>query len=357
MEKSEGPAAGPEFRGIERVSKGLSFLHPRDRKIRANAHYSARWLLPPGASAEKPAERAVFLLHGLNEKNWDKYSSWAEALARKAEAAVLMLPIAFHMERAPAFWSEPAAMRALSAARTKFFPGLRGSSLANAAMSRRLEEAPSRMMRAGLQSATDLDDLLGLLRSGGVAGVSPGAAVGFFGYSIGAFLLQALAIRDPSFLESSRAFLFSGGPFLSGMDPVSRYIMDSRAHERLVGYWVRDLRDELRGDPETRDFAEGTEEGRAFVAMCDAKYHPERRREGFRAAARRMFLLNLASDRVMPPAAARECLGDSGIGFELLDAPAQCGHENPFPPLKEIAGKVGSLFDSVFDRAALFLFA
>ena len=357
MDKAAEDVGGLERLERECRSGGLEYLHERDRAIGSNSRFKVRGSCPRGSRRRSPPSALVLLLHGLNEKNWDKYGPWAEALARRSGAAVLLVPAAFHMERAPALWSEPAAMRELSRARARAIPGLRGSSLANAALSRRLDESPARMLRSGLQTVRDFRDVLALLRAGSLKGIAPGAATGYFGYSIGAFILQAMAIADPLFLADSKAFLFSGGPFLDGMEPVSRYIMDSEAHERLIDYWVRDLRVELRADRATRELAEGTPEGEAFVAMCSPAYHPALREKRFAAAAGRMECLNLSSDSVMPPGAARECLAGSGIGFTVLEAPSQCGHENPFPPLREIADRVGKLFDSVFGRASDFLFA
>ncbi len=49
---------------------------------------------------------ALFFFHGLNEKKWDKYLPWAYELAQRTQKAIILFPIAFHMDRADPIWSD-----------------------------------------------------------------------------------------------------------------------------------------------------------------------------------------------------------------------------------------------------------
>jgi hypothetical protein len=57
---------------------------------------------------------AVLMLHGLNERTWHKYLPWAQRLVETTGKAVILFPIAFHMNRAPSAWSHPRLMRRMS---------------------------------------------------------------------------------------------------------------------------------------------------------------------------------------------------------------------------------------------------
>ena len=51
-------------------------------------------------------DKAILLLHGLNERNWDKYLPWAEFLCLHTGKPVILFPIAFHINRALVTWSK-----------------------------------------------------------------------------------------------------------------------------------------------------------------------------------------------------------------------------------------------------------
>ncbi|MET0403173.1 MAG: DUF6051 family protein, partial [Cystobacter sp.] len=94
-----------------------------------NLSFPYRVLAPEGLER---ASRGVILLHGLNERRWEKYLPWAKALVEGLGVPVFLFPIAFHMERSPALWSEPRPMRQLSRDRQSRLPGLELSYFANA---------------------------------------------------------------------------------------------------------------------------------------------------------------------------------------------------------------------------------
>lgn len=56
------------------------------------------------------AKDAIFLFHGLNEKSWDKYLPWGLKLHEITGKAIILFPIAYHMNRAPLLWNNPRKM-------------------------------------------------------------------------------------------------------------------------------------------------------------------------------------------------------------------------------------------------------
>jgi hypothetical protein len=322
-----------------------------DGSIEENKRVSCPIIRPAGLSGGEALGRACVLLHGLNERGWEKYLPWADALAQKARCAVLLFPISFHMDRAPAAWADFHAMRGVSKDRIARYPGLKASSMANAAISERLDEAPERFYLSGLQAAHDLGDLIGFLRGGEIPGVSPNAKLGSFGYSIGSFLLQCLSLADPAFAAAGKRFLFCGGPYLSAMTPVSKYILDSRAHERLLDAWVYSLEDKLRADPPLERLVM-EKEGRAYLAMVDPRHPQGRRRELLSDGDTKVA--SLLGDEVMPRGAILDSFAGTGVEPRFFDLPPQCTHIAPFNPLGGEAAS--SAFEELFDLAAEHLF-
>ena len=53
------------------------------------------------------SNEAILLMHGLNERNWNKYLTWAEFLCNSTGKMVILFPIAYHINRSPASWSNP----------------------------------------------------------------------------------------------------------------------------------------------------------------------------------------------------------------------------------------------------------
>lgn len=339
------PQEGPAAKAYE------PFVEP-DRFIGENRHVRCSIVRPMESRTGTDIGRACVLLHGLNERSWDKYRNWAQAIADKANCAVVLFPIAFHMDRAPESWASFPLMRVLSKDRVARYPGLRKSSMANAALSERLDEAPDRFYRSGLMAALDLVDLVDRIRAGDVPGIASGADLGFFGYSIGAYLLQCMALADSGFAASGRRFLFCGGPYLSAMRPESKYIMDSRAHERLLDFWVYNLSEALRSDEELADLLDTTG-GRAYRAMVDPKYPQLDRRDLFSDGNTRVAALS--GDEVMPKDAIERFFSGTGVIPTFFDLPASCTHIAPFNPIG--GGQAAAdAFVAVFDLAVEHLF-
>lgn len=54
------------------------------------------------------SEEVIFLFHGLNEHSWYKYLPWAKTLVERTGKAVILFPIAFHMNRIMPEWENHA---------------------------------------------------------------------------------------------------------------------------------------------------------------------------------------------------------------------------------------------------------
>ncbi len=348
---SYDPGAAAARPRMASSAEGFATLAAADGQVAENRRVRCPILRPAEARSGEALARACVLLHGLNERGWEKYLGWAQAIADRARCAVILFPIAFHMDRSPASWANLGIMRGVSKDRIARYPGLRQSSMANAAISERLDEDPARFYRSGLMAARDLGDLVGALRSGELPGIAADATLGFFGYSIGAYLLQCLTLADARFAAAGKRFLFCGGPFLSAMTPVSKYILDSRAHERILDFWIHDLEAELHRDAKLATLVD-TPEGRAYRAMVDPRHPQMNRLSAFSDGATRVA--SLEGDDVMPKAAIVDFFEGTGVAPIFLDLPRACTHIAPFNPLGGEA--VRSAFEQLFDEAAAHLF-
>ena len=221
-------------------------LESADRDIVENREFRYSIFAPKidAAPAGHASARPIILLHGLNEKSWDKYLPWAARLAEETDRPVILFPIAFHMNRAPEAWANPREMMGVAKERRRLFPELRTGSFANAALSHRIQFAPQRFVTSGLESYFNIVDLVRDIHEGRHPMFPPGTRVDLFGYSIGASLseLFLMANRDGLFSDS-RAFLFCGGSILDKANPVSKAIMDEEAHRGLQSFLAAFARD------------------------------------------------------------------------------------------------------------------
>ena len=90
---------------IDEFQKGLTptgFCPMTDDRIQENKSFSYAIFTPSG---RKKNNEAIILLHGLNERTWEKYLTWAEYLTHTTGKPVILFPIAFHMNRTPGLWA------------------------------------------------------------------------------------------------------------------------------------------------------------------------------------------------------------------------------------------------------------
>ncbi len=299
---------------------------------------------------------AIILLHGLNERSWNKYIQWGAALASGTGRPVVLFPHAWHMNRSPRSWIDRHLMMPLVTARTSLLPDTRFSTFVNVALSTRMSVSPQRFMLSGYQTVKDLSEFIGLVREGHVPGITAGGPVDIFAYSIGALATQVMMLSEPSPLPAdSRVMLFCGGSAFSMMNGTSKLIMDSRAFEMLLSFYLGWPSGSGRRDQDRfAGLMNDTPEGEAFYAMTSLQRLKDTRGRPFSKWEGRLKAVSLAGDRVIPPEAVREAL--TGADFEVWDPGYPCSHESPFPVLSgENADSADRTFDRLFATAAGFL--
>lgn len=304
----------------------------------------------------------ILFLHGLNEKTWDKYLPWAYKLAALTGKKVLLFPIAFHMSRVPAAWSDRRLMNEVAAIRKRNSEAIEHATFANAAISARIQARPQRFFWSGLQTFYDLLQIVRNIREGQVPGINSSAAIDFFSYSVGSFLSEILLMANTDNLfEKSKLFMFCGGPTLDRMHPNSKFILDSDATIALYSYFTERLDAELKLDPRIQHyFTSAHPAGLYFKSMLN--YHKGRsvREKRFTEMADRLQAISLVNDEVIPSYEVSNTL--QGINRSILvqntimDFTFPYDHITPFPCDTHYEPEVTEAFTTVFTKAAQFLY-
>ncbi|MDR1601797.1 MAG: DUF6051 family protein, partial [Tannerella sp.] len=275
-------------------------------------------------------DKAILLLHGLNERNWEKYLPWAEALAVKTGRAVILFPIAFHMNRTPGSWYNPRILLSYVNRRKEKFTGLDNATFANLALSSRLSESPARFYVSGKESIFNLWQLIKEIKSGQHSLFRENTSINIFAYSIGAFLAQVLLLSNPEKLISgSRLFMFCGGSLFSRMNGNSRDILDKESFCKLKDYFLNDFIHKGLGILKRKeDFIE-----KAFKSMLLFTKYRHYRETFFKENQHRIAAITLKKDTVIPTLGVREALGEKCAGnvLEEMDFPYEYSHQIPFP--------------------------
>lgn len=298
---------------------------------------------------------AIILLHGLNERNWGKYVQWGARLATGTGRPVVLFPIAYHMNRSPRSWVDRHIMMPLVTARASLLPDTRQTTFVNVALSTRLTVSPQRFMISGYQTINDLSEFIRSVSEGRHPHI-PCGPVDVFAYSIGALATQVMMISDPSPLtDVSRVMLFCGGSVFSMMNGTSKLIMDSRAFDILLSFYLSwPAGAKQPGSASFTRLMNGTPEGEAFYAMTSLSRLKVVAGAPFNDTAGRLKAVTFAGDRVIPPDAVSATL--QGADVEIWETEYPFTHENPFPVLTgEKADAVDRTFDRLFDFASSFL--
>ncbi len=311
------------------------------------------WIMTPGKTSGRGA---VVLLHGLNERNWNKYLQWGMRLASDTGRPVVLFPSAYHMNRSPRSWIDRHLMMPLVAARTSLLPDTRLSTFVNVALSTRMSLSPQRFLLSGYQTINDIAQLTGAIREGSHPSLPGGGPVDIFAYSIGALAAQVMMLSRPSLLPGdTRVMLFCGGSAFGLMNGTSKLIMDSRAFERLVSFYLS--WPGHNGPPDDSRFLQimnDTPEGEAFYGMTSLRRLKEVSGTPFRNSDGMFKAVTFAGDRVIPAEAVSATL--RGADLEIWQPEYPFTHENPFPLLAgEQSKAVDSTFDRLFETAARFL--
>jgi hypothetical protein len=326
-----------------------AFVLPIDEKINENLSFQYPVFVPKNV---KRADNAILLLHGLNERSWSKYLTWAEYLCNETGKPVILFPIAFHMNRSPQAWSNPRDLQNVLDVRRKRNGDDRSLSFANVALSERISENPFRFYSSGRQSVYDLAKLMLDIKTGKHELFAENTHIDIFAYSIGAFLSQITMMSNPNGLFSdSKLFLFCGGGIFSSMYGESRSIMDRKAFENLYHYYVHNF----YGEAET--YSPRDEVFESFNRMISPEREQTKRESFFKSLGDKFRGISLQKDKVMPFAGLQESLGVECAGsyIQLLDFPFSYTHENPFPIGAKIRSEeVDMAFNTVFSEITQF---
>lgn len=326
-----------------------------DKEITENIDFRYPVFLPEGKTT---SDKAIILLHGLNEKSWDKYLPWARELVLRTGHAVILFPISFHMNRSPGGWGNPRSMSGLSNFRQDKYEDQTCSSFANAAMSERLDNMPERFALSGYQSIMDLLALVNIVSSGRHPIFQENTEIHFFGYSIGAFLAQVLMIANPNgVFDRSRVVLFAGGTVFSEINGISRFILDEQAFTQLRKYYLNDSSWRRKTLNSYVEVMKVKHIARAFMAMLSPRYFKALREETFSSFKDRTLVMALEEDHVFPADHIAETFDGSGVSVNRIDFPFPYTHESPFPISRdpETAEKVDQWFENIFAEASAFL--
>lgn len=328
-----------------------------DSKIEENRQFNYPVFVP----GHGKNNRAIILLHGLNERDWTKYLPWGEYLAKNTQRTIILFPLAFHMNRGKKEWSDPRCMSNLANSRKVTIGNISQLSFANAALSNRLTEDPLRFYRAGLQSANDLVQLLTQIKNGHYPLLEKDAQVNFMGYSIGAFLTQILFMANPDkLLQHSKAILFCGGTTFNNMFGTSKLIMDNVAYEKLNNFYLNHFEYYPLGGTENHFSFHLQNIIQSFKAMIPLPSLTPFKEKAFSRLSKKINAIGLLKDKVIPAKEIWETLktsyGKKTIPVQLADFPYEYTHENPFPLKKQpFQAQVDQCFEQIFTHIALSL--
>jgi len=310
------------------------------------------------SSQEIKSDELVIFFHGLNEKDWNKYLPWAKHIVQNTGKAVLMFPLAFHINRGALAWGNNRSMQVVSQDRMKLFEGLKESSFTNAAMSTRLHFAPARFFLSGLQTYNDIIQLVQYIRLGNHSLINETASIDFFGYSAGAFLAAIIMMANRNgWFSNSQAVFFCGGSMLSEMRLSSRYIMDSEAYQTIQDFYIHHFTKSLEADKKLYHLFNSTHSGGIFFrSMLSDKFEKENqiREKRLIELSDRILAIGLAKDTIIPFEGIRKTLQgrrkDIPIVCENYELPYKYSHMNPFPYNQKCAEVVEKPYQEIFSR-------
>ncbi len=331
----------------------FEFGEVRDEQVCENRGFTYNIFVPHGCGTS--FNRAIILLHGLNERSWAKYLTWADRLASQTRRPVILFPLAFHMNRTPADWYNPRRTLLWHKLRAASCPDNYEASFANVTLSSRISDDPRRFYTSGMESCYNLSQLLGQIERGEHPLFEGGSHCDLFGYSIGAMAAQVMMIANPDgLLSDSRLFIFMGGSSFTKMNGVARNILDGSSFEALHRYYGNDF---ISSEPLQ---GAGAEFDNAFRMLLRPDHMRREREERLAALGCRVHIVTMRNDKVMTT--------DGAVGLypsdlatrvvEERDFPFEYSHQSPFPAgVKSNNPDVIAAFDSLFNSAANFLLA
>ena len=333
-------------------------VHIKDIEVTENRTFHYHMIRPQG---EEKSRKVTFLFHGFNEKDWTKYLPWAQAICKGTQTAVVLFPIAFHMQRAPKQWSSKREMYKLSEERKKRFPNIIHSTLSNVAISMRLHAMPQRFIWSGLQTYYDIIRFIESCRQGRHPEIDKDFIFNIFAYSIGGFLAQILKLTNYNrYFDQTKVCLFCSGTTFNRLSPVSKFILDSEANVALYSYLVEHFDKMLERDSLLRHFiTEDHAEGKVFHSMLDYKKMREYREGLLQRYESQIFAITLKKDIVIPSFEVVNTLQGAwrniNIRVDEIDFDRNYLHENPFPVEVSYSNQVDEDFRKTFDSVCRFL--
>jgi hypothetical protein len=330
----------------------------KDYHVEENRRFAYHLLKPKNSGKVK---KVIFLLHGFNEKSWDKYLPWAKTICEGTNSAVVLFPTAFHMQRAPQYWSEKRKMFLLSESRKKRFPNVVNSTLSNVAISMRLHAMPQRFIWSGLQTYYDFIQFIEDCKDDKHDHIHKDFTFNIFAYSIGGLLAQILKLSNHrGYFSSSKVCLFCGGAVFNRLSPVSKFIIDSEANVALYSFLIEHFESFLQKDNLLNHYLnEGHMEGEVFHSMLDYQKMRDFREELFKNYEDHFYAIPLKKDRIVPSFEVVNTLKGAyrniNIQVDELDFDHPYTHENPFPVQKAGSKKVNQSFSMVFEKVCDFL--
>ena len=335
---------------IEYEIPGLS----EDHMIFENSRFRYPVFLPEGKTDYK---NVIVLLHGLNERSWNKHLTGARFLAERTGRAVILFPLSYHINRGLPEWSDARKMSALLQKRQLSYPGIKDASVINLALSERLTEHPERFYMSGLQSAFDLIALLKSIQEGRHCFFNVGTKTDIFCYSISCMLIQSLMISNPDhILSNSRIVFFAGGSLFSHLQGVSRFIMDSLAFDAIRTFYTNVLRFKTSLTKGVIPLMMENKFGQAFKTLILPDKFRNIREKSIQQFRNNLMVIALRNDNVIPVEGIRMATGERFFrseNFKIVHFPYSYSHENPFPVLydkwnKEVTKAFLSVFNQVF---------
>jgi len=340
-----------EIRAFQKELLPTEFYPLTDDHIVENNTFSYTIFSP---CKQNKSQEAIILLHGLNERSWNKYLTWAEFLVYETNKPVILFPIAFHMNRTPSLWCNPRQVLPWVSKRKEEVRDNDNLTFANIALSSRLSRHPLRFYASGRESIFNLCQLVQEMKDGKHPLFAKDTTVDLFAYSIGALLSQVMLLANPNEMFShTRLFMFCGGSIFSEMNGNARDIMDKESYERLTGYYQNEFLGE-RNLPHCfpNDIFE-----RAFKSMIRPESLRDERESFFRQACNRIRAISLKNDIVMPTGGIIKALGKASEKIlEELDFSFEYSHQVPFPMnTKSDKEEVDYAFRTILGKAAFFL--
>jgi len=330
----------------------------QDCNISENNDFVYSVLKPEGSGK---LSDAVFLFHGFNEKEWCKYLLWATEIVSRTGKAVVLFPLAFHMNRTKNVWSDKHLMQKISAERTRINPLNKNSSYLNAAISTRIESNPQRFFWSGLQTYYDTIGIFKEIKTGRHPDFKSDCNINILAYSIGCFFSLLMLMADPDKLFcKTKLFCFCGGATFERMNPDSRYILDKSATVALQTYFAEQLESDFKSEKRLSHYlSDNHYEESCFKTMLNYHRYRELREKRLLEIHDRIRAIALEKDYVIPPKEVINTLQgiDRNIPVNVctLDYGYPYSHVTMFNQQIKYASEVDNCFNEFIDEIINFL--